>query len=144
MKMIRLIIIILALIFSSRFYSQDKIIGTWLTSDNKSHIKIYKQAEFYHGKVTWVKDSIDLETLKPVKDIHNPDLTLRDRDILGLEILNHFRYDSIENKYTHGFFYFPRDGKTYRGKMWMSNDNTMQMRGFVLIFHSTDTWTRVE
>jgi uncharacterized protein (DUF2147 family) len=131
---------ICTLIWCSKGYCQDKIIGMWLTSDSKSHISIFKTNDHYQGSVSWVKDSIDPNTSSLVKDIHNPDPALRSRNILGLCILNHFKYDSIKKIYQGGSFYFPRNGKAYRGKMWLVDSNTIAMRGYVLMFHSTDLW----
>lgn len=127
-----------------RVFSQDRIVGTWLTSDKKSHIKIYKQEGRYYGKLVWLKDSIDPSTNHLYRDIYNPDTSLRSRQVLGLVLLNHFEYNSKYDFYSKGSFYFPRDGRTYRGKMWLTDDKTLQMRGYVLIFHSTDTWRKVE
>ena len=135
---------IISLFLNLIIYCQDNIVGTWLTSDNKSHISIFKQEQYYHGKVSWVKDSIDPLTFKIVTDIHNPDPSQRKRQILGLSILNHFQYDSIKKIYRGGSFYFPRNGKAYRGKIWFLDSNTIMMRGYVLIFYSTDTWKRVK
>lgn len=135
---------ICALIWCSKGICQDKIIGIWLTSDRKSHISIYKTKDLYHGSVSWVKDSIDPNTSSLVKDINNPDPALRSRNILGLCILNHFKYDSVKKNYQGGSFYFPRNGKAYRGKMWLVDSNTIAMRGYVFMFHSTDLWKRVE
>lgn len=133
-----------SLVFNLNIYCQDNIIGTWMTSDRKSHITIFKTDDLYHGTVSWVKDSIDPNTSNLVKDIRNPDPALRSRNILGLCILKHFKYDSIKNIYRGGSFYFPRNGKLYRGKIWFVDSSTIAMRGYVLMFHSTDKWTRVE
>lgn len=138
------ILLLFLVFFFNTMYSQDKVIGTWLTSDGKSHIKIFKHDDKFYGRVTWLKDSIDPSTSKLYLDIHNPDSTFRNRQVLGLVILVHFKYDEHCDCYSGGKFYFPRDGKTYRGKMWLTDANTLQMRGYVFIFHKTDVWKRIE
>lgn len=142
--MYRFLIYLILIISSDVIYAQDKIIGKWLTADENSHILIYKEGEDYYGKIIWIKDSIDPHTGNLWKDIYNPDESLKKRSVLGLNILDKFKYNSQKNEYFGGKFYFPRNGKTYRGKMWLVNDKTLKMRGYFLFFYQTDIWTKVE
>lgn len=138
--------LILFLFISSifSFYAQDGIVGKWLTSDKKNHISIYKQSGKYFGRLTWIRDSINPKTKKLWADTCNPDLFLKSRQVLGLVLLKDFRYNPKKREYYGGTFYYPRNGKIYRGKMWLTDHNTLHMRGYVLVFYSTDVWKRVE
>lgn len=138
--------ITLGLFCLNKFYSQengDRILGTWLTADKRSEILIYKEGNLYYGKIVWILDSIDPKTNKPWTDVLNPDPDFRGRLVSGLTILSAFRYEPGFGKYQGGSLYFPRNGKTYRGKMWLSDANTLQMRGYVFIFYQTDEWMRI-
>lgn len=123
--------------------AQDKIIGKWLTSDNRAHIQIFKDGEKYYGKIVWIKDPNDPATGKPWLDKGNPDRTLRTRPVMGLVMLNNFVYDKDEGEFKGGTLYDSRKGETYKGKMWLSDTNTLKMRGYVWIFYQTEKWTRV-
>lgn len=133
----------LILSVSAVIYSQDNILGVWLTSDGKSKIEIFKSGDQYDGKIVWVLDSIDPNTGKYWADVYNPDPSLRHRPVHDLVILDNFKYQPDKNIYSGGTLYFPRNGKSYRGKLWLKDENTLLMRGYVLLFYSTDEWKRV-
>lgn len=121
---------------------RDPIIGVWLTADEKSHIEIYKDGSEFKGKIIWVLDSIDPNTKLYYNDIFNKDANLRNRTIKNLVILSGFYKDG--HKYKGGNLYHPRTGKSYRGKMWLSDENTLNLRGYYLVIHATDVWKRIK
>mgnify|MGYP000038256449 FL=1 len=49
-----------------------------------------------------------------------------------------------DNEYVGGKVYDSRNGKTYKGKLWLENDAILKMRGYVGIFFSTESWTKVK
>lgn len=57
----------------------DKIIGIFWSPKKGAKIEIYKKGQTYSGKSIWVA--------APRKDIENPNVSLRKREILGIEIL---------------------------------------------------------
>ena len=73
----------------------------------------------------------------------NPDEALRDRPILGLQIMSDFEYDG-NDKWKKGTIYAPDDGKTYKSKMSLSED-VLKVRGYIGIsmLGRTEEWTRV-
>jgi uncharacterized protein (DUF2147 family) len=121
----------------------DRIIGVWLTADDKAHVAIYKTGDRYSGKIVWLKEPE--KNGKPAVDDQNPDESLRDRPILNMEIVYGFVYDG-EGVWVDGRVYDPEGGDEYRGKLELVDENTMELRGYVLIplFGRTETWTRVK
>ncbi|HTK20219.1 MAG TPA: DUF2147 domain-containing protein, partial [Mucilaginibacter sp.] len=68
----------------------DRILGKWLSSDKKLMVEVYKEKEQFKAKIIWFND----DPSKPMdewRDKHNPDPALRNRKILGLEILRGLR-----------------------------------------------------
>ena len=140
---------LLILIFSFCFFlsatvnaQADKIIGTWLTEDKETHIEIYKSNNLYFGKITWLKQPNDPQTNKPWLDEKNQDPKKRTQKLLGSVMLWNVKFD--DDEYTGGKVYDSRDGKTYTGKLWLTDNNTLKMRGYFGIFFSTETWARVK
>jgi uncharacterized protein (DUF2147 family) len=135
---------ILSLIFISLpiFAQADKILGTWLSADKKAHVEMYKANNVYYGKVVWLSQPNDPVTGKPQLDTKNPDVSKRSQPVLGSILFNKFTYD--DGEYTDGKIYDVRDGKTYTGKLWLNDDGTLSMRGYIGFLYSTETWTRLK
>ncbi|WP_018344471.1 DUF2147 domain-containing protein [Cytophaga aurantiaca] len=130
-------------ITTSVFAQADKILGTWLSADKKAHVEIYKTASgTYYGKIIWLAEPNDPATGKPKVDSKNPDASKRNSPLLGSLTFLNFTYDNGD--YTGGKIYDCRDGKTYTGKLWLNDDGTLSMRGYIGFLYSTETWTRLK
>jgi len=113
----------------------DKIIGLYWSPKKDAKIEIYKKGDQYFGKFNWITPAS--------KDVKNPDVSLRNRDVLGMEFMTGFKYD--EGDYTNGRIYDPQSGKTYDCKMSLNGDN-LKVRGYVgfSMFGRTEVFTRVK
>lgn len=65
---------------------------------------------------------------EPRIDINNPNETLRDRPILGLNLLSGYRYDDGR---WQGKIYDPESGKVYSSRMTVNDDGELEMRGYI-------------
>jgi len=121
---------------------QDRIAGTWNTADGKAHIQISRCGETYCGAIVWLKEPE--KNGRPVLDDKNPDEKLRERPILGMQLLHGFIYDD-DDVWSSGRVYDPESGDEYRGKLKLVDGDTMELRGYVMIplFGRTETWKRV-
>lgn len=139
----RIFSILLFLLLGTNLFAQaDKIIGTWLSSDKKAHVEIYKTNEIYYGKIVWLSEPNEPSTGKPKLDVKNPDASKRSQTILNSLVFYNFKY--VDNEYTGGKIYDCRDGKIYTGKLWLNSDGTLSMRGYIGFLYSTETWTRLK
>ena len=141
----RLIVVLLFLFFPLLVSAQneDAIVGKWLNQTGEGEITIYKKADQYFGRLSRIKAAND-EHGKPITDSKNPNSALKNRPVLGLEILKSFTY-SGDNTYENGTVYDPESGKTYSCKMVL-NGNKLKMRGFIGIslLGRTEVWTRTK
>ncbi len=133
----------------------DAIVGVWETEhedDGWSHVEIYVKDGKIHGHIVWLKnplyDAGEVDGLdnQPRVDLENPDKALRDRPILGLELMSDFAHNG-KNKWEDGRIYDPKSGKDYRCKVTMKDDNTLEVYGYVKVgfvkMGRNTTWTRV-
>jgi uncharacterized protein (DUF2147 family) len=142
MKRIAIIagLILLSLAASSQ---KDKIVGCWLTSEGESQIRIFRATNGkYYGKIVWQKEEEDKEK----KDTKNPDEKLRDRKILGIQLINSFIYNQPDKRWENGTIYDPDNGKTYDCYMWFDDDpDILFIKGYVLgmkFLGRQTKWTR--
>ncbi len=129
------------------------VTGVWVTPNNKSHVRIYRGADGkFYGKIIWLKQpdypaNYKVKSLagKPKIDRHNPDKRLRDRAVLGLNILTGFQYLPKQHAWGKGKCYDPTKGKTYNCRMWFTgNGKDLKLRGYIWIFYRTETWVRYQ
>lgn len=125
--------------------AQEKdITGTWKTIDDKtgivkSHVEIYKKGNKYYGKVVKI-----LDPDAPAKPLcENCDGDLKDAPIIGLEILKNF--EKGDDEYEDGTILDPENGKTYKAKLWLDeeDENKLNVRGYILFLFRTQTWERL-
>lgn len=123
-------------------FAQD-VIGKWKLEDGTAIVEVYQSGDKYNGKIVWLQNPDD-KNGNPVKDANNPDPELRNREILGLNMLDGLKKDG--NKYAGGKIYDPNNGKTYNCSMQVSGD-VLKVRGSLdargLIGRTMD-WFRVK
>lgn len=98
------------LCFLNNFQAQqlsDKIVGYWFSEDKTNKIEIYKNGETYSGKVVWFEKMESNPEFQP-KDKNNPNPNLRNRNILGMDIITGLQYS--DGKWINGTIYAPKRG----------------------------------
>ncbi len=120
---------------------REQIIGKWTTAGGRSRIHIFRTGDEYRGTIVWIRDS--LRAGKPVMDDKNADEALRNRPLLGMPFLTGFAYDE-DGVWKGGTIYDPESGKTYRAKITLVDEKTLELRGYIGIplLGRTETWTR--
>jgi len=122
----------------------DAIVGTWLTEDGASKVEVSARevsdgSNVYAGKVVWLQEPT--RAGKPLRDANNENAALRDRPILGLEILSGFKAGSA-GAWTGGTLYSPRRGESFPADLSLLPDGSLELKvkaGFVT---KTVRWTR--
>lgn len=113
----------------------DEITGLYWSPKKDAKIEIYKKGTYYFGRSVWIAN--------PGKDSKNPNESLKNRDVLGIELLTNFIWD--KDAYTNGKIYDPESGKTYDCKMTL-NGNMLKVRGYIGIslFGRTEIFERIK
>ena len=111
------------------------VLGYWNTAGNSSKLEIFPCGEKLCGKVVWMKNSHyvnanDGPVGTPKIDRKNPDPSLRQRPIIGLQVIEGLSA-MADNWWEHGKCYDPESGNTYRCKMHMTSPEHLEMRGYV-------------
>jgi uncharacterized protein (DUF2147 family) len=120
----------------------DDIIGIWLTPGKEpAKIQIYKSGVKYYGKIVWLKNPTD--NGKPKVDGNNPDKSKRRNPVMDLVLLSGFKFDG-DDEWKGGDIYDPESGKTYDSYLYLKDNNTLKVRGYIGIslFGRTETWIR--
>jgi uncharacterized protein (DUF2147 family) len=147
MKKALLLLFILISVHSRLVFAQsesDALLGVWESGSGKARVKIDKATDKFFGKIVWLKEPNNEEG-KPKVDKNNPEERLRTTPLLGYRMLKDFTYKG-EKTWEDGTIYDPENGSTYSCTIKMTDDNTLEVRGFigVSLFGRTDVWKRIQ
>lgn len=133
---------LLVAVFFTAATARAEVTGVWSTVEGKSHVKIEPCGDKLCGKIIWLKEPLTDKKIAKT-DIKNEDINLRGQPINGLEILKGFVPDG-DNEWDDGTIYNPEDGKTYSSSMTLVKPDTLEVKGCVVMFCKTQTWTKVQ
>jgi uncharacterized protein (DUF2147 family) len=127
----------------------DRILGLWYTAKDDAQVRIEAAPGGYTGTIVWLKEpqfpADDPQGMagRDKVDRENPDASQRQRPIIGLRIMQGFRFDGTE--WVDGRIYDPENGKTYKCRMWFGPDGRLHVRGFIgfSLLGRTTEWRRV-
>jgi len=143
MKHFLFILLFTALGFSAYSQNKDAVVGEWVNATGEAHINIFKRNNRYFGKIVWLKNPKD-ENGATKTDQKNPNESLRNKPINGLEILNDFVFDG--EKWTDGKIYDPKSGKTYSCNITLKSDGNLNIRGYIglSIIGRSEVWKKIK
>lgn len=109
----------------------DAVLGYWATRD--SILQVARAGDGLSMRVVALENPVYLEDEPqgppgaPRVDASNPDPALRQRPILGLELLSEYEF---ARKRWRGRIYDPQSGNVYSSTMWVE-DGELHMRGYI-------------
>jgi uncharacterized protein (DUF2147 family) len=142
MKKVVVILLFTAICLSAFAQNKDAVVGQWVNATGEAHVEIYKRNNKYFGKLAWLKNPKD-ERGQNKTDSKNPNVSLRSKPLLGLEILREFIFDG--EKWTDGKIYDPKSGKTYSCNLTLNDDGNLNIRGYIglSIIGRSEVWKKL-
>ncbi len=119
-----------------------EIEGIWLVEDGEAKIEVLRCGDDVCGRIVWLSEPTNSEG-NVKTDILNPDRSLRDRMVIGVQLL---RIPAVPDKrgvWSGGRIYDPDTGKTYRCTLRLDGER-LKLRGYIGIrlFGRSTHWTR--
>jgi uncharacterized protein (DUF2147 family) len=111
------------------------ILGMWKTDGGDSRLEFFRCGEKICGKIIWLKepkylDSKDGPVGTTKVDRKNPDPALRNRPILGLQVMKGLTAKG-DKRWGGGTCYDPETGKSYKCKMHLESPDRLELRGYI-------------
>jgi uncharacterized protein (DUF2147 family) len=124
--------------------ADDAIFGVWGTQGMNAKVNVGRCqdagiTEHICGTITWLWEPMD-RSGRPKTDSENPDERLRNRSLIGVQILSGFRR-STSGKLS-GKIYNPENGRTYEATMRLQGSDTLIVEGCVLFICEKQIWRR--
>jgi uncharacterized protein (DUF2147 family) len=117
----------------------DRIVGTWLIEDKTSKIEIFKTGNSFSGKIVWISELEKNPNQQP-KDKNNPKPELRNRNILGMDIITGLQYAS--DKWVKGTIYTPKKGVYADCKVELLSNGQLKIIASKSGINKKQIWTR--
>ncbi len=136
------VVFVLMLGFLNSIHAQepsDKIVGTWINEEKTNKIEIYKANDSYAGKIVWIS-AMDNNPGSQPKDKNNPKPELRNRDLLGIDIITGLKYSS--GKWINGTLYTPKRGMYADCKVELLTNGQLKVSGSKSGFTKSQLWNR--
>lgn len=135
MAVLVLLVVLLPLpVFASG--GSDGITGIWEVAEGDGRIEISRCGAAYCGAIVWLLEPLypadDRGGMagQPLVDRENPKKELRSRPLLGLRLMEGYRYQG-ENFWDHGTIYNTENGKTYRSNIRLRSPDRLELRGYI-------------
>ncbi|WP_423129596.1 DUF2147 domain-containing protein [Gaoshiqia sp. Z1-71] len=121
------------------------ITGIWWNDEKTSKIEVVENDGKFYGTIVYMIPE-KYENGQAPKDDKNPDVTLRNRSLIGMQILSGLTYDAQKKEWQSGRIYDPKSGKTYDCYGWFTGQtDQLYLKGYVVgikwLGRSTE-WTR--
>ena len=119
-------------------------VGTWKTIDDetgkaRSHVRIYEATDGkFYGKIEQLLNRTADEDKDPNCDVCPGDR--KGKKVIGMTIVRGMVKES--NRYSQGFILDPKKGKEYDCTLWLSEKDTLKVRGWWGPVYRTQTWYR--
>ena len=139
------VVFLVILTGSSVSFNPNQVIGKWKSANNKQIVNVYfdSSKSCYTGKVSWMAEDDPTKGTK-LCDVKNPNPSLRNRRLTGIDLLYNFTFKG--NRIYYGRVYDPISGKNYKCKITLSKDSkTAYIRGYKIVpaLGRTEVSTRI-
>ncbi|MBD1394508.1 DUF2147 domain-containing protein [Mucilaginibacter glaciei] len=108
----------------------DVICGKWQTEEKNLTVQVYKADDEFRAKIIWFSDKGDTKKMDEWKDIKNPDPTLRERKILGMNVLEKLTYSPNSNSWEDGVIYDAKNGRHWNSSAYIDKDGKLKVKGY--------------
>ena len=117
----------LVLLFTANLIAQGPL-GTWKTIDDetseaKSHIEIYQEDGKYFGKIVKLLRVAEDTTCDKCPD------DKKDQPLMGMVVM--WDLEPYKDYWSYGRIMDPNNGKTYKCSVWLEDEKTLKVRGYL-------------
>lgn len=115
--------------------------GTWRTQDGRARVRVETcgpARDRLCGYIVWLQDAGP--DGRGGQDLRNPDRSKAGRYLLGHQIM--LGLNPVGGAHYQGKIYNAEDGKSYDVEVWVAENGALQVKGCLLIFCKTESWTR--
>ena len=125
-----------ALIFFTTTFSKshtitpaEQICGKWEAAEKNLRVQVYMENDKFIAKIIWFSPN-DNRPMEAWTDKNNPDKTLRDRKILGMNVLTGLSYRAKTNSWEDGMIYDAKHGRDWNASAYIDKKGLLKVEGY--------------
>ena len=119
---------------------ENSMLGYWLTSESIVHVKKCEEKLCATIEHIFVDEGIDPET---IKDENNRDKSLRNRSLIGINLLDDFIYENSA-ELNNGRIYDPNRGRFFKSNLYLLETGELKVEGCLLRLCQHVLWQELE
>jgi uncharacterized protein (DUF2147 family) len=108
----------------------DRVCGKWEFDEKNLVIQVYREEGEFKAKIVWFDDKDDSKPLDYWTDDQNPDPTLRNRKILGMNVLEKLSYNPATNSWENGMIYDAKHGRHWNSSAYIDKEGVLKVKGY--------------
>jgi len=135
--MLRTFFIPALLLTASTARAAPDVVGDWVIQDRSAIVTIAPCGRSVCGRIA---KALIHKPNYPQTDVHNPNPALRNKPLIGLQIIGGFVPKA--DRWDQGSIYDPESGKTYTSLLRLNSDGSLKVSGCILFFCQSQRWTR--
>jgi len=120
--------------------------GKWMSAEKNLEVLVYKDGDIFKAKVIWFKNEDNSKAMEEWTDKHNPDPVLRDRKLIGMDILKNMIYEPKSNSWENGKIYEAKSGKEWDASAKIDDKGELKVTGYwhLKFIGKTMTFVRIK
>ncbi|QOW09763.1 DUF2147 domain-containing protein [Kaistella flava (ex Peng et al. 2021)] len=109
----------------------EDILGKWMATDKSVSVLVYKEGKAIRAKVLWFDEKLgNGQPINSRVDTRNPDPKLRNRKLIGMDILENLYFNTTKQRWENGKIYDASSGRTWDSYAEIKDDGQLIVRGF--------------
>ncbi|QHS56165.1 DUF2147 domain-containing protein [Mucilaginibacter sp. 14171R-50] len=109
----------------------NRICGKWQASEKNLTVEVYPYKNTFKAKIIWFSGGVSkAKPMETITDIKNPDPALRNRKVLGLDVVQDLKYNARTNSWESGKIYEVQSGKYWNAAAYIDKSGLLKVKGY--------------
>lgn len=109
----------------------NRICGKWESAEKNLTVEVYAYKNTFRAKIIRFTGGVTpAKPMETITDINNPDQTLRNRKVLGLNVVEGLTYKSSSDTWENGKIYEVQSGKYWNAAASLGKDGLLKVKGY--------------
>ncbi len=122
------------------------ICGKWQSSEKNLTVEVYPYKNTFKAKIIWFSGGVSkTKPMETITDIKNPNSALRNRKVLGLNVVENLKYNASSNSWEGGKIYEVQSGKYWSAAAGIDKTGLLKVKGYwkIKFLGKTMTFNRI-
>lgn len=108
----------------------EVICGRWMSEDKDLMINISKQNTEYTATIVWFDDRDETKKMEEHVDGLNPDPSLRNRKLVGINMIEKLEYSPESNTWENGVMYDAQQGRQWNSCAYINQKGELKVKTY--------------